>query len=449
MPPDEGGRHPVRPGADEDGRGLGHHASPTVGADAPVGVVEKERDPLAIHRDVDVLDAGVCPGGEGHPEDIFGVGREDMIRHQPAAAAVGRPLDLVPRMLRQVLRVGVGVVHRPAQALADCKAGDGAGRVQIRLEQGGGKRLRIGDVVEVGAHRIQRQPVSGVHLEVQQIANCLLVLRPVEALEGPAARVGGERGGLVEPVLQGLHQRQQRGAAGAAGLGRRHHAGAQLPDHLLGDIGVFGRVPHIELLERQLPLRERSLWHMTQVLRTTRLGLGVRRDRLAGLPGAGGRGGGDGTRGGGPEGGGRDGEQRAEPALRDGPCPLPGAHLPCLQFHGGTVMGGRLHGYLPMKPGDNSSTWRMGQCARSTIGMQVSGSRRGGSRSHRRHPSKPDRPSARTPLSETRRRRRRRRPQPSVPRTRSDRVSRRPRRGMSFLPLEKARVFGAAMIRSA
>ena len=80
----------------------------------------------------------------------------------------------------------------------------------------------------------------------------LRVLRAVEPLEGPAAGVGSERGGRVEAALQSLDEREQRAAVRPAGTGRRHHAGPQLADHPLGDVGVLGRVCHVEPLQRQV-----------------------------------------------------------------------------------------------------------------------------------------------------------------------------------------------------
>ena len=248
LPPDEGGGDPPGAGADEDGPGQGDHATPPVGAGPAVRVVGQERDPLAVDRDVDVLEPRVGAGGEGHPEGVFGVRRERVVHHQPAARAVGRALDVVPGVLREVLRVGVGVIHRLSAALADRETADGAGGVQVALEQGRGQCLGFRDVVEVVAHLVERQPVPGVHFKIQQVTDRLSVLVAVEALEGPVSRVGGPFGGLVEPRLQGFHQAQQRLTARAARSGRRHHAGAQLPDHRLGHVRVLRRVRHVELL---------------------------------------------------------------------------------------------------------------------------------------------------------------------------------------------------------
>ena len=252
LPPDEGGGDLSGSGAHEDRPGQGDDAPAAVGSGPAIGVVGQQRNALPINRDVHILDAGVRSRGEGHPEGVLGVGREYMVHHQPAAGAVGRALDPVPGMLREVLGVRVGVIHRLSAALADGEAADRARRVQIAFEQRRRERLRLRDVVEVVAHLIERQPVSGIHFEVQQLEDGLLVLRAVQALERTVSGVGVSGGGLVEAVFEGLHQGQQRFAAPSPGARRGHHSRAQLPDHLLGHIGVLRRVGHVEGLERHV-----------------------------------------------------------------------------------------------------------------------------------------------------------------------------------------------------
>ena len=171
---------------------------------------------------------------------------------RPPRVPQGAPSTGSQRVLRHVFGVRVGVVDGASAGLADREPGDGARRVEIGLEQRRRQRLRIGDVVEVGAHLVERQPVAGVDLEAQQVANRLRVLGPVEALEGPAPRVGGGAGGLVELVLEGLDENTEVGLVGPARSRRRHHARPQLADHRLGDLGVVGRRRRVEAFQRQV-----------------------------------------------------------------------------------------------------------------------------------------------------------------------------------------------------
>ena len=112
-----------------------------------------------------------------------------------AARAVRRALDVIPRMLRHVAGAAVGRVDRRRVAIADRHAADGAGRVEVRLEQRRRQRLRVGDVVEVRALGVERQPVAGVDVEREQIVDRARVLGAVQALEGAAAGIRLDRRG--------------------------------------------------------------------------------------------------------------------------------------------------------------------------------------------------------------------------------------------------------------
>ena len=157
-------RHLVLAGADEDRLGADRRLAAAIGRRHRRQLVVEQRDALAVHRDVDVLEAGVLAGVEGHLDLVLGVGRERVLHHHAAARAVGRALDVVPRVLGHVARVGVGRVDGRRRAIAHRDAADGGGGVQVRLEQRRRQRLRVGDVVEVRALGVERQPVAGVRL---------------------------------------------------------------------------------------------------------------------------------------------------------------------------------------------------------------------------------------------------------------------------------------------
>ena len=123
----------------------------------------------------------------------------------------------------------------------------------------------------------------GVDLQVQQVANGLRVLGTVEALERAASGIRGQRGGLVQAPLQGLGQVEQRRGVGAAGSRRGHHAGPQLADHPLGDVGVPGRVPDVEALQRQVAAQRAIVVAERAGALDDVVGLGVRPAGLCGL----------------------------------------------------------------------------------------------------------------------------------------------------------------------
>ena len=70
--------------------------------------------------------------------------------------------------------------------------------------------------------------------------------------KGRPPGVGGDAGGLVELVLEGLDEGAEVGVVGPARPRRRHHARPQLADHRLGDLGVVRRRRRVEPLQRQV-----------------------------------------------------------------------------------------------------------------------------------------------------------------------------------------------------
>jgi hypothetical protein len=214
-------------------------------------LVREQGDALAIDGDVDVFVARAIAAVEGDLEDIFAVGREHMIDDHPAARAVGRTLDMIPGMLRDVGGVGVGVVDRARGAVAHRHPRDIARGVQIGFEERRRQRLLVGDVVKVRALGVERQPFTRVDLEVEQLMNRVGVLGPVEPLERAAAGVRlGHRGDIDRRFERGDERRMRRRVR-ARGTGRRHHAGLQLEDHLFGDGGVVGGLGNVKRLERE------------------------------------------------------------------------------------------------------------------------------------------------------------------------------------------------------
>ena len=129
-------------------------------------LVVEQRDPLAVDRDVDVLEAArCCPEFNATSKTYSPSAGKTWLTTMPAARAVRRALDVIPRMLRRVAGVGVGRVVRRRVAIADRHAADRGRRVQVRLEQRRRERLHVGDVVEVRALGVERQVVAGVDLE--------------------------------------------------------------------------------------------------------------------------------------------------------------------------------------------------------------------------------------------------------------------------------------------
>ena len=202
----------------------------TVARDA--AIVAQQGHALAVDGDVEIFHRATDATADVQPEFVFTVGGERVQQHQTAARAVRCAVYMIPRMLRREGRRLVrGLPHRRL-AIADRHAAHGGRGVQVALQQGGRQRLHIGDVVEVRALGVERQPVTGRDFEAEQVADHALVLGSVQPLEGARARI--HRGRAIDHALEGFDQRRQCIAGRALGSRRRHHLRAQLADDLFG-----------------------------------------------------------------------------------------------------------------------------------------------------------------------------------------------------------------------
>ena len=102
------------------------------------------------------------------------------------------------------------------------------------------------------ADGVGRQERGDVDVEVEQVLDRARVLGAVQPLE----RRDGRDSGAPRRVVDARLRAQSPAPASAAGAGRlsprrRHHARAQLADHLLGDLGVLIDRRRVEVLQRQ------------------------------------------------------------------------------------------------------------------------------------------------------------------------------------------------------
>ena len=91
-----------------------------------------------------------------------------------------------------------------------------------------------------------------VDVDAQHVADRGGVLGAIQPLERPMAGIRIERGGCGRcRVSSDGASAASVASSGPLGAGRRHHAGAELADHLLGDVGVIVSGARIERRERQ------------------------------------------------------------------------------------------------------------------------------------------------------------------------------------------------------
>jgi hypothetical protein len=138
------------------------------------------------------------------------------------------------------------MVDRRRVTVADGHQADRGGGVEVCLEERRRQRLHVGDVVEVRALLIERQPAAGVHVEPQQIVHRAGVFGAIEALEGANPGIRLRRGRRIDRRFERRDQRGVRRGVGTRRKRRRHHPRLQLANHLLRHVRVLRGAGDIE-----------------------------------------------------------------------------------------------------------------------------------------------------------------------------------------------------------
>ena len=285
----ERGRHFALAGAHQDRVGKQRRRAAAVRSDLRTVLVLEQRDALAVNRDVHVFKARVFAVGKRDLEGVFAVRGENVIHHHAAARAIGRAVDVVPRMLGHVTGIGEGGINRRGILVADGHATDVGGAVQVRLKQRRRERLFVSNIVEVRAHGVIRQPPAGVDVELKQFLDGAGVLGAIQALEAAPAGIGISPGVGVDRGLERGDQLLIRGRLRTRHAWGRHHARPHLANHALGHVGFVGDLRDVKRREREIarlaavavatgaiPLHERVLFFVCGRRRG-----GMRHGRLA------------------------------------------------------------------------------------------------------------------------------------------------------------------------
>ena len=182
------------------------------------------------------------------PDHVLAVDRE-VVRDGRAAARAER-LAFERLVLAEIALHRVGDLRRRGVAFADGQPADLRRRRDVALEQRRRHAEHVGDVVEAVARIVGRQQGGGIDVERQQIADRVLVLDAVHAVQRRASGIGAGRRGAIDGVLDRAGEGVERGALGPLGAGGRHQAGAHLADHLLPDLRVGAAIGR-EAFERE------------------------------------------------------------------------------------------------------------------------------------------------------------------------------------------------------
>ena len=137
------------------------------------------------------------------------------------------------------------------RGVAHGQTADLLGRQEIPLQQARRQRQHVGDVVESVTRIVGRQQVRRVNLHRQQVANGVRILGPVQAVHGRPSGIRRRGAVRVERGFDTADERRVGGARRARRTGRRHHAAAELADHLLPDLDFSAGVGRVEMLQNE------------------------------------------------------------------------------------------------------------------------------------------------------------------------------------------------------
>ena len=154
-------------------------------------------------------------------------------------------------VLREIAAHAKRLLRRGDFRIANGKAGDLPRGRKIALHQRGRHAEDIRDVVESVRFFVGRQERGDVHVERQQIADRVAVLRTVEAMQDGPAGLGMSGGGAVDRRLELRRETGQCRFLRSRHAHRRHQAAANLADHLFPDLGALRGVSGVERIERQ------------------------------------------------------------------------------------------------------------------------------------------------------------------------------------------------------
>ena len=200
-----------------------------------------------------------------------------------AGARVERQIVVQPFVAAALQRIALRVVDfldRLLRQVADREPAHFVRRRHVAVEQRGRGRQHRGDVVEAVAGIVDRQPLARSHVDAQQIADGIAVLRAVEAMRGRATRVRMRRRRAVDGLLEKRRERRRGWPIGPIPHRRRRHlARAHLPGDLLPDLCLRGHVGEIEVLKRETG-RLRTIVVAADAVRADEYRVGRHRSRL-------------------------------------------------------------------------------------------------------------------------------------------------------------------------
>ena len=142
--------------------------------------------------------------------------------------------------LRALVGIGVGLAAGARVGLADRLHGHRSGRGDVLIEECGRRLQHVGDVVEAIALSIRREQLGRIQLQPEQVINGIRVFFSIQPVKRDVPRVRVEGYRRVQIAFHPRHERVRLSAIRTSHARRRHHATAQLTDHLFPNLRVPG-----------------------------------------------------------------------------------------------------------------------------------------------------------------------------------------------------------------
>ena len=204
------------------------------GAGAVDAGQREQLDPLAVDADLELLRLRVDRhlfveiARQLHANRVLRVHRERVADRRAAARAEQLAGQAI--VLREIVGDAEIVDGRQRRRRADRRAADLLRRRQIPLHQRRRQLQHARNVVEAVARVVGRKKRRDVDVEIEQVADRVLVFRAVQPVErlGPA-RIRIQPGAAIELAFEPRQERVVAASIGTRHAGRRHETGAHLP----------------------------------------------------------------------------------------------------------------------------------------------------------------------------------------------------------------------------
>jgi hypothetical protein len=182
-------------------------------------------------------------------ELVLPIGRKRVSNQTASDSPQRHPFDVL--ILGSILGHAIRMRLRAQLGVANGQSADSIGGRKISLLEHRREAQDVGNVVEPESGIVGRKQRRRVDVQVEEIANGVGVLGPVEPPQDGPSGTGLARGRTIQVRLEGRDQSVVDCVGGPRHAQRRHGASPQFAHDSLPDVGAASDVPHVEPVQRQ------------------------------------------------------------------------------------------------------------------------------------------------------------------------------------------------------